>query len=112
MDQWRAGRNTQPMPALGEAIRSDEIGGARGLGPGVRSGPLWAQQAACPQHEGDASGKHGQAERGPTEEAERREAAREAFSMIMFGEEAISVIIPLISAATDRGMSRRLRFSL
>src|SRR5262245_26626363 len=31
--------------------------------------------------------------------------------MIMFGEDAIKVIIPLVSAAMDNGMSRRLRFS-
>ena len=37
--------------------------------------------------------------------------ARKVLSMIMLGEDAISVIIPLISAATDSGMSIRLRFS-
>ena len=37
--------------------------------------------------------------------------ARKVLSMIMLGEDAISVIIPLISAATDSGMSMRLRFS-
>ncbi len=70
----RAGGNTQPLPTRGETIRTNEIVGTRCVGLGILSRQLFAQQAASHQHDGDTGGEHGEAERGPTEEAERGEA--------------------------------------
>ena len=83
------------------------------MGGGVLRGELLAQQRFSPsrQHESDGGSQHRKAERRPTGEIERREAvpAQLAFD-VMFGDDAIRVIIPLISAATDNGMSMRLLF--
>ena len=114
IDRSAASRQARAADASDRQDHSERtekiIGTWRRGGRVLERGKLLAQQPPRRQHESDGGSQHRKAERRPTEEIERREAVpRNSLSIIMLGEDAIRVIIPLISAATN-GMSMRLLF--
>src|SRR6516225_1262173 len=98
------------MPAIGKTIRTEKIIGTWRRGDSVLRNELFAQQPPRRQHESDGGSQHRKAEWRPTEEIERREAALAQLTFDNHVGRGCDQGYPLISAASDNGMSMRLLF--